>query len=368
MQLPGRTTLALSGGNALGAYQGGAYQALAELDRHPDWVAGTSVGALNAAVIAGCAPDERTERLRVLWRLAEQWPKRDPARARAVQGSGARTPRTFAALAAMMTGRPGLFTPKLLTEWMSGNASRPSLFETDSMLATLTKSVDFERLNQGEPRLTVNAVDVQTGEDVVFDTANLRVEADHIRASAAFPGLYPPVQIGGRTLVDGGVSANLPLAWILGFPQDVDTLCIALDLVAPTGTPPATLGDAVKRAQDLVLASQSRHAIQALQVAEALRGTQASGEPAGGAVTLLHICYTESGQESAAKMLDFSAGSIQERWAAGLQDTRAALSRLAEAEGATGTFQAFRYAGGDFTRYELPGTVGARQDAGATRP
>jgi NTE family protein len=339
LNIPDHVILVLAGGNALGAYQGGVLEALQEHGIEPRWVVGASIGAINGAIIAGNAPVHRLDRLRDFWRLAEQFGKADPSRQRPGRTSS-RFRRTLAANQTMVTGRPGLFVPRLFGIWpLPGLSEEVSLFETAPLLATLRQCVDFDRLNSGVVRFTATAVDVESGEDVAFDTAQLRVEPGHLRASAAFPVVYPPVEIDGRVFVDPAVSANMPLGPILGHFGEGDTLCLAIDLIAPGGERPLNLPDAVKRAHDLVFASQARHAVEALRTGWRLRLAErklaakaAAEETAGkeeGSFTLLQVAYSETGRESAAKMLDYSEASIQERWAAGYRDMRLGLEKLA---------------------------------------
>jgi NTE family protein len=299
-------------------------------------------------------------------------PKSDPAGATSQPARRAKFPKRAAVLQTLLTGRPGLFTPRLPALWWSlpGFPASDSLFESAPLSDTLLRLVDFDRLNGGTTRFTLTAVDVETGEEVVFDTADAPLGPEHVRASAAFLGLYPPVEIDGRVLVDPGLSANLPLAAALSEPPDRDTLCIALDLVAANGPRPTSIGGALQRAQDLVFASQGRHMVEALQTryrlaaAEQCLARQQSDPgplqprepPRGACVTLLHIAYAEPGRETAAKMLDYSSASIGERWAAGHRDLHAALDALPSAPAASASasapaFAAFRYDGRTLSAY-----------------
>jgi len=295
--------LVLSGGNALGAFEAGVYEALHEHGLRPDWIIGASIGAINGALIAGSAPDHRIEALRAFWRPAP---------------SGAMTPpwlsvfetsrRTSAVGWAAMLGRPGIFGPMLsaLTPWRD---NQPSIFETNELATTLETLVDFDRLNAGPCRYTATAVDLETGDDVVFDSAAMEIGSDHVRASAALPVALPPVEINGRWLVDGGLSANLPLDPVLGDPPPHATLCIAVDLLPLNGPKPVTLGEAASRMQDLIFAAQSRRSIDRWKAAYA--GNE------GISLLLVRLAYTEQDEEVAGKALDFSGPTVEQRWAAG---------------------------------------------------
>jgi len=373
VKIPDNVVLVLAGGNALGAYQAGAYEALQERGLEPSWIAGASIGAVNGAIIAGNPREHRIAQLRRFWRLAEQFGKPDPSG----NSGGRRGPmyeKRAAATQALIAGRPGLFAPRVPGLWsaLPGVPEDVSLFDTKPLLRTLQKCIDFGLLNRGSVRMTAAAVDVETGEDVFFDTADQGVQPEHLRASTAFLVAYPPVEIDGRVLVDPGLSANLPLRAVLSTPPDVDTLCIAVDLVSGRGKRPGSIGDAVQRAQDLLFASHSRHTIEALQadyrlrglVQEVLRRVPAKTRdgldlPAGLAerdprsAKLLHVAYSNNERETAAKTFDYSEASIRERWSAGYRDMRHALDALVSApepDDAPG-LAAYRLAGNSFTRY-----------------
>lgn len=307
--------LVLSGGNALGAFQAGVYEALHANHLQPDWVIGASIGAINGALIAGSQPEARVDALRSFWRphvmsrmdLAQPWlePGLEAGR------------RSAAATWTSLAGRAGLFGPVLsaATPWSD---DKPTIFDTGQLAATLEAAVDFARLNDGSCRFTTTSVDLQTGDDVVFDTATQIVRAQHIRASAALPVLFPPVEIDGRWLVDGGLSANLPLDPVLSDPPDRPTLCVAVDLLPLGGALPATIGEAAGRMQDLIFAAQSRRSIARWR--ERYEGRKDR------AVSLIRLAYTEQDEEVAGKALDFSGPTIEQRWSAG----HAAAMRMVE--------------------------------------
>lgn len=298
--------LVLSGGNALGAYEAGVYQALQEHGLEPGWIVGTSIGAINGALIAGSAPERRIETLREFWRPSgfDQGRSATPWLPSAVEVGR----RTAAATWTMAAGRAGIFGP-VLSSFMPWTDDKPSVFETDQLVATLRRLVDFDRLNDGTFHLTVTAVDLANGDDMVFDNRTSQIRADHIRASAALPVAFPAVEIDGRWLVDGGLSANLPLDPVLARPPARSTLCLAVDLL-PLGRPlPTTLGEAVGRMQDLIFAAQSRRSIAAWQAVHAGRSDIA--------MSLVPLAYTEQEQEVAGKALDFSGPTIEQRWSAG---------------------------------------------------
>jgi NTE family protein len=298
--------LVLSGGNALGAFQAGVYEALHNHGLEPDWIVGTSIGAINGALIAGSRPEARIDALRSFWRphvigpmdMAHPW-----------LSSGLETSRRSAAAAwTAIAGRAGIFGPLLsaLTPWSN---DRPSIFETEQLAATLNYAIDFTRLNDGSCRFTATAVDLETGEDAIFDTNAHEIGAHHIRASAALPVLFPPVEIDGSWFVDGGLSANLPLDPVLSDPPSRPTLCIAVDLLPLDGRLPTTLGEAAGRMQDLMFAAQSKRSVARWQQQYEAREDRA--------VSLIRLEYTQQDGEVAGKALDFSGPTVERRWAAG---------------------------------------------------
>lgn len=313
--------LILGGGNALGAYQAGVYQALHEAELQPDWIAGTSVGAVNAAVIAGNERSDRVDRLRDLWQPSaisdgRGWPI-----------SGETVRRTAAVTATMIGGRPGLFAPvSPLGSWWRPDplAAAPGLFDQGAMTDTLARLVDIDLLNGATPRFTACAVDLTTGEDCFFDTAERRVDVAHVRASAALMPTFPPVEVEGRLLVDGGVSANVPLDVVLRAPGDGPRLCVAVDLMPLTGGRPHGLGEAAGRAQDLMFAVQTRRAIDHWRLVYTHDLVYA-----GRSVTLARLAYRDQDREVAGKAMDFSPETIRQRWDAGRRDAAALLDRLA---------------------------------------
>ncbi|MDF2638727.1 MAG: patatin [Novosphingobium lindaniclasticum] len=303
--------LVLSGGNALGAYQAGAYQALHEADWLPHCIAGASAGAINGAVICGNAPDDRLAQLRALWTPS---PAFRPGRG----GSAEDARRSAAALLTLAAGRPGLFAPRSLGwPWDPlGLFDRNSLYDTSPMRQELARLIDFDRLNEGATRFLAAAVDVATGEDVIFDMHRHRIGPDHLRASAALLPAFPPVDIEGRLLADAGISANLPLDFVLSEPRERPLLCLAIDLLPLKGGPPTTIGASVSRMQDLIFATQSRRAIAAWQAIHDERKARGQGAP----VTLVHVAYSDQAREVSGKAFDFSPASAADRWQAGLED------------------------------------------------
>jgi NTE family protein len=330
-QVPGEdrtfdVALVLGGGNALGAYQAGAYEALHDHGLLPDRVVGASAGSINGAIICGNPVEHRVAKLRAWWN-----PGLEGAARAANGGMFDEARRTAVALWTFATGKTGLFAPRHVFGPMwnpFGNDEPASLYDTTPLRQSLPGVIDFDLLNNGVPHFSATAVDIETGEDVIFDAGDHHITPDHLRASSALLPAFPSVEIDGRLLADAGVSANLPLDVVLQTPPDRPLLCIALDLLPLRGTRPQTLGETVTRMQDLMFATQSRRAIAAWQ---AIYGERVrAGSPAQ--VTLLHIAYSGEGREVSGKAFDFSPESAAARWRSGYQDVTRALAALPAGE------------------------------------
>ncbi|GGB56848.1 patatin-like phospholipase family protein [Blastomonas aquatica] len=314
-----KVALVLSGGNALGSYQAGVYEALHAGGLSPEWIVGSSIGAINGAIIAGNPPADRIEKLSRFWRAGTAGSIFDLPYADTIR-------RTAAVNATLLTGRPGLFAPiGSLGPWGSAhhNGDTPSFLDSAQLESTLETLVDFDLLNAGPVRFCACAVDIETGEEVVFDTSRERVNARHVRASASLIPMFASVGIAGRSYVDGGFSANLPLDPVLAEPGAERLLCIAADLLPKQARPPATLGESISRAQDLMFACQSRRTIARWR-------SQYTHDAVLGAhhVALARLAYTDQEAEVAGKAMDFSPASARQRWDAGIADAAKLLQAL----------------------------------------
>lgn len=313
------TSLVLSGGNALGAYHAGVVQALLEANVLPKSICGGSAGAVTGAILAGNAPDQVVDRLAAFWRPGDGEAEPLPP--------GMDEMRRAAAVGwTLAMGQPHVFVPRQPFGWDDGAPG--SLFDTRPLLASLPALLDFDRLNSGAIRFTATAVDIGSGEDVVFDTRAMRITPDHLRASCALMPAYQPVEIGGRLLGDAGLSANLPLDPALREAPAGASLCLAVDLLPLAGAAPRTLTEAAHRTQDLVFAAQSRRTIAAWQAIFDVRARENGVDLPS--ITLIHLVYAAQGREVAGKALDFSPASIRSRWIAGLHDARYAIEQLTD--------------------------------------
>jgi NTE family protein len=315
--------LVLGGGNALGSYLAGAYEQLQQREIAPQWIVGGSIGAVTGAIIAGNAPEDRLPRLKAFWDEAM-------INTPGLLGRGTKTRHTYNELhtiTALLFGRPGLFGhrfPGMLSmlPWMPSDVA---LYDHRPLRQTLERLIDFDRLNRADIRLTVGCVDLETGEDVLFDNTRERLTPEHFLASSAITPIFPPVEIDGRLLCDPGYTNNLPLEVPFAEPMKEDFTCIAVELFSLQAARPASLDSAAERANDLIFASPTRRTLKGLKREYALREQL---EPDGPQATLLHLAYFAGSDERAGKTFDYSPSSIRDRWAAGQRDMEKSLALL----------------------------------------
>ncbi|WP_159865613.1 patatin-like phospholipase family protein [Novosphingobium sp. 9U] len=317
-----RVALVLGGGNALGAYHAGVYQALEEAGVEPQWIVGTSIGAVTGAIIVGNARADRLNRLRRLWRPEHQ----GDAWSNPASYLPETLRRTGAALETLVFGRTGMFASLGSTAawWRRDDgAGAPALYDVRALRETLIDLIDFDRLNRGATRFTAVAVDIESGEEAWFDTRDREIGPDHIRASAALISTFPAITIDDRLFGDGGLSMNLPIDPVMAWSEPAPLLCFASDLLPLASQRPRSLGEVLSRTQDLLFAAQSRRTIerwQAVFAAEQDRSRQS--------ITLVNLAYTDQGREVAGKAMDFSPRSVRERWEAGYRDGSQAIADL----------------------------------------
>src|SRR5713101_6355981 len=257
-----QTVLLLQGGGALGSYQAGVYQALAEADLHPDWVAGISIGAVNAALIAGNPPEKRVEKLREFWEAVSTPPLGVPHFASIDIKDDAihRAINQTRALGIMLFGAPHFFTPRLLSPvfWPSPNADQLSFYDVAPLKATLERLVDFDRLNAGAMRFSVGAVNVKTANFVYFDSTTHRIGPEHIIASGSLPPGFPATEIEGEYYWDGGLVSHTPLQWVVDYGPRQDTLAFQVDLWSARGELPGNLAEVATRQKEIQYSSRTR--------------------------------------------------------------------------------------------------------------
>ncbi len=348
-------SLVLSGGIALGAYEAGAYAGLyGQAGLRPEWIAASSIGAVNAAIVAGSPADRQVERLRQFWDAMASEPLPFMSFWLDLPGAGPwrQAQNEGSALQALLYGRPGLFRPRLAFGAQAGAQDVPALFDLAPLRDRLDRSVDFELLNKGATRLSLCCTDVVSGERVVFDTARGdRIGAEHILASCALMPLFAPVEVDGRLLADGGLAANTPVDLVLDDDKDCDRLCFVVELFAQQGSRPHTLAASANRAGDLAFGNQTRRIVEGCQREHRLRSmiamlaghlpaeVRADAEVAAvlaegrtGRTTVATIAYRAGLDEAGLfKVFDFSRATLAERWRAGEAAMRDAASSFANA-------------------------------------
>ena len=358
MDAPGQDTprgdggiaLVLAGGIGLGAFEAGAYAALHEagLSDRLRWVAGSSIGAATAAILAGNAPEHRLSRLHGFWRAtASSTPFLSTWFGAGSTGPWREAANQFSAAHTLAFGRPGLFQPRMLPWPRSGASDVPALYDLAPLEAHLPRLLDFGLLNHGPVRVSVAATDVVTGDRVVFDTGRGCVLTPrHILASCALLPLFAPIELDGRLLADGSLSSNAPLDLVLDDPAGRALRCFVIDLFAAEGQRPHTLAAGASRAGDLAFANQTRRLLEAQAREDRLRqgiatlaallppeqragsavaAILAEGRPAAADVT--YLSYRAGLDEAGlAKSFDFSPATLADRWNMGEGQMRSALA------------------------------------------
>ncbi|HEY8622780.1 MAG TPA: patatin-like phospholipase family protein, partial [Casimicrobiaceae bacterium] len=331
--------LVLQGGGALGAYQAGVYEALAAAGEMPHWVAGISIGAINAALIAGNPPERRGQRLHEFWDTVTSASLPSPS---IVPGIELRSAVNDAsAMMGAVFGLPGFFVPRFPAApfQVQGTPRVLSFYDTEPLRATLERLVDFDLLNGGSMRLSVGAVNVRTGNFAYFDTADQRLDARHIMASGALPPGFPPVEIAGEWYWDGGLVSNTPLQYVLDQPEAGRRLVFQVDLFVAEGPMPTNLMQVAEREKDIRFSSRTRlnttNALARQKLAQAAHRLIAklpsrladdpdvqalSAASRQAAVTVVLLIYRRKHYETQSKDYEFSRLSMHEHWEAGRAD------------------------------------------------
>jgi len=339
------TVLILQGGGALGAYQAGVYQHL--LEHHHaavDWVIGTSIGAINSAIIAGNPREKQLEKLHGFWEslipsyTPAFWPGMTP---------WMNLTRSVEAIDTLINGVDGFFKPRAGAVWDLNapvDIAHAGFYDTSPLKGTLEKFVDFDYLNSGAMRISVCAVDIDDGQSVVFDSAREVIGPEHIMASGALPPGFPPIVIEGRAYWDGGVYSNSPLEVFLEDSSKRDSLCFMVDLWDAHEERPKNMAEVLARYKDIQYASRSKEQLALYQriqdLQRAIRMLADNLSPAARKkeelqpaielgcdhrVNIVHLVMKALPHDTQFKDIDFSADTIQTRWEAGIRDCRAAL-------------------------------------------
>jgi NTE family protein len=338
-----RVALVLQGGGALGAYQAGVYQAMHEARLEPDWVSGVSIGAINAAIIAGNPPHRRLRQLRTFWELITDrkiWPFTP-------DGDVFRKARNAASSwITMMQGQPGFFAPRFPNPWLSftGAQSATSYYDNAPLKETLTELADFSLINDRMIRFSVGAVNVLTGNFIYFDNANEQIEPEHVMASGALPPALPMVKIGTDHFWDGGIVSNTPLQHLLDQDDNLNTMVFQVDLFSAHGVLPRDIQEVLARHKDIMYSSRTRYntdvfrrihtwkarlyqALARIPEDQLSDDERRMKQELGNLpeIAILHIIYQQKAYEGHAKDYEFSGTSMREHWQSGYEDTKRTL-------------------------------------------
>jgi NTE family protein len=337
----GQIVLVFQGGGALGAYQAGVYQALHEAGAEPDWIIGTSIGAINASLIAGNDAQNRLPRLKEFWqRMADKsfWH---------AWSTWAHAAQSLSYWKTLSRGIPGFFEPNPLAFWGTHvplGADRAGYYSTAPLEKTLLELVDFSLIYRCKPRLTVGAAHVRTSQMRYFDSRDIEIGVKHIMASGALPPAFPAVRIDGELYWDGGILSNTPTEVVFDDNPRRNSLIFAVHMWNPMGPEPDTIWEVLHRQKDIQYSSRVanhiarqmqthrlRHVIKELvaYIPEQVRNSEAVRELAGyGCLTRMHVVRLLAPRvddEDHTKDVDFSPVGIRTRWDAGYANARRAI-------------------------------------------
>ena len=335
------SVLVLQGGGSLGAYQAGVYEGMVEQGVAPDWIAGVSIGAVNAALIAGNPPDRRVERLRAFWdEVSSGLPIEIPAYLDPFRLAFNRASAT----AATMFGVPGFFHPRFPPPFLAadGTPAALSLYDTSPLRDTLQELVDFDLINSQRVRLSMGAANVHTGSSTYFDNRNHVIGPEHVMASGALPPGFPPVVIDGNHYWDGGIVSNSPLWYVLDDSPQINALIVQVDLFSARGALPENLDQVLERAKDIQYSSKTRFnttRVKELSDLRAALGRLLKKLPPElrndsdyqkllplaayqRHVTLIHLINRRVASSTSAKDCEFSRATVRDLWQGGLEDVR----------------------------------------------
>ncbi|MCR9191181.1 MAG: patatin-like phospholipase family protein [Gammaproteobacteria bacterium] len=337
-----RVAFVLQGGGSLGAYQMGALKGLLEAGYEPDWIAATSIGAIQAAIVVGNKPEDRIPRLEEFWRLVSTYSVFD------IFGHSATTLDLYnhlGATAALTLGQRAFYRPRWNSPYlqMAGTPDKLSFYDTSPLRQTLLDLIDFDLLNKSKTRLSLGAVQASTGFLVYFNNINYLITPDHIMGSAALPPGFPAVKIDNEYYWDGGIHSNTPLEVILDAKPGADTLCFVIDCFGGIPFVPTDMDGVSERTKDIGYSTHARRSIihyverQNLQyklkeVASLVPAKKhhliediiAEEDPYH--YTLVHLAYSARIHRSASKDYNFGQVTTQKRIIAGYKDFKALLA------------------------------------------
>jgi NTE family protein len=338
-----RIALILQGGGALGAYQAGVYQALAEANLQPDWVAGISIGAVNSALIAGNPPQRRVDRLREFWEAVSMSPFGVPyLAALEIDDEFVHSVvNQVRSLGILLGGAPGFFKPRVPPPFFypSGSPEALSFYDPAPLKATLERLVDFDLINAGAMRFSVGAVNIRTGNFAYFDSTTHQICPEHVMASGSLPPGLPATEIEGEHYWDGGLVSNTPLQWVLDASPRKDTLAFQLDLWSARGDFPRNLLESEARQKDIRFSSRTRMATDQFKKQQIMRRATAkllaklpkdllqtpeaetlAAEADEKVYNIIQLIYRAKNYEGTSKDYEFSRRTMEEHWRSGYND------------------------------------------------
>ncbi len=350
--------LVLQGGGALGAYQAGVYEGLDRAGIRCNWIAGLSIGAINAALIAGNAPQERVDKLKTFWEMVCR--PNTIGFSEALSGILQFAPlhplwrevsSFYSAALTTLQGQRGFFKPRFMPPWASQHEhpEAASLYDVSDLKTTLEGFVDFDRINSGNTRLSLGAVNVATGNFRYFDSHDMaregkRMGPEHVMASSALPPAFAPVEIEGEYYWDGGVVSNTPLEFVLEYLPRRDTLAFQVDLWSARGHVPCNIPDVLERQKDIQYSSRTRRGTDQTKTRQGMRRAieralrrlpaEMLQEPefqeldeysCTKVFNIIQLIYQSKSFEQHFKDYEFSPRTMQAHWNAGLHDMQRTL-------------------------------------------
>ena len=346
--------LVLQGGGALGAYQAGVYEELFNTEYQPDWIVGVSIGAINAALIAGNPHEKRIQRLTEFWHLVSSGMGPVPdlfseslshPLFQHLPEDVLKHPRSsfnqFSALWSAMLGIPGFYKPRFPPAVLQpdGTPGALSLYDTAPLRETLEKLIDFDLINSKRVRLSVGVANVRTGNSEYFDNAERTIGPEHIMASCALPPAFPPVIIEGEAYWDGGIVSNTPLQYVLDSHFDQKLCVFQVDLFSARGELPVNLAGVQQRQKDILYSSRTRYnsnmVAEVVNTKKAIRDlltklpaslrddpavAQLREDTRVNAIDIVHLIYRQARYELESKDYEFSRASVLEHWESGRRD------------------------------------------------
>ena len=352
--------LVLQGGGALGSYQAGVYEGLAEAGIHPNWVAGISIGSLNCAIIAGNPPEKRVEQLHGFWdaictqptpsaflpnqndfvkQLMAPWNEM-------MANLGHSMASPLSAMSTMMKGQEHFFKPRPMGPG-KGSPELASFYDTSPLLETLERFADFDRINNGDMRVSLGATNVASGNFVYFDSTTTTLTPKHFLASGSLPPGFPATEIDGEYYWDGGCVSNTPLEHVLGMKPHKDTLVFQVDLWSAKGQLPIDVLQVTERLKDIQYSSRTRSMTSAINMTQKMRKIffdtvdripasvrakdpwfdQMKQHMLGARYNVIHLIYQNKGSEGHYKDYEFSSETKQMHWQTGLHDMHETLEQ-----------------------------------------